>query len=280
MSVKKVSIASVGTLLRSAAAIITSTIIRVDSKPLAALQGATVLGRRPMAAEQLRIGGYTPLTTIDYPGELAAVIFCQGCPWRCAYCQNEHLLDARADTPHQWEFILNHLRRRQGLLDAVVLSGGEPTAQAATLAVAAELKAMGFKLGLHTGGAYPDRLRQLLPLCDWVGFDLKTLPERYDLLTATPGSGVRAWQSLTELLMRDIRYEVRSTVHWHLLSREPLLSLCDALLDAGVEYWSLQICHTDQGLAARLPSNHWTEADHQFVMERIAPRFQHFQLRR
>jgi len=139
----------------------------------------------------LRIGGYTPLTTIDYPGELAAVIFCQGCPWRCAYCQNDHLLDARAETPFRWDEIRRHLEQRRGLLDAVVLSGGEPTAQSASLNAATDLKAMGFKIGLHTGGAYPDRLKHLLPLCDWVGFDLKELPEHYDLLTVTPGSGSR-----------------------------------------------------------------------------------------
>lgn len=224
-------------------------------------------------ADLLRIGGYTPLTTIDYPGELAAVIFCQGCPWRCAYCQNDHLLDARADTPIQWEDVRSHLHQRRGLLDAVVLSGGEPTAQSASLNAAAELKAMGFKIGLHTGGAYPDRLKQLLPLCDWIGFDLKELPEYYDLLTVTPGSGSRAWQSLELLLQRDIAYEVRTTVHWHLLSRARLLTLATQLHYLGVNNWVLQICHTQQGFARRLPQNNWTESDREFVQQEIAPLF-------
>lgn len=229
--------------------------------------------------DSLRIGGYTPLTTIDYPGELAAVIFCQGCPWRCAYCQNEHLLHANAEPSHHWEDIRVHLQARRGLLDAVVLSGGEPTAQAATLNAAAELKAMGFKIGLHTGGAYPDRLRQLLPLCDWVGFDIKALPEHYDLLTTTPRSGARAWQSLEHMLTLDIAYEVRTTVHWNLLSRAQLQQLAAQLALRGVTAWSVQICHTDQGFARNLPSNCWTEADKQFVQQELGCQFQQFSLR-
>jgi len=232
-----------------------------------------------MTDTALRIGGYTPLTTIDYPGELAAVIFCQGCPWRCAYCQNDHLLDARAETPFRWDEIRRHLEQRRGLLDAVVLSGGEPTAQSASLNAAADLKAMGFKIGLHTGGAYPDRLKHLLPLCDWVGFDLKELPEHYDLLTVTPGSGSRAWQSLELLLQHDVAHEVRTTVHWHLLSRARLLSLATQLRQTGVNHWAVQICHTRQGLANRLPQNNWTVADREFVQQEIAPLFPHFSLR-
>ena len=227
----------------------------------------------------LRIGGYTPLTTIDYPGELAAVIFCQGCPWRCAYCQNDHLLDARAETPFRWDEIRRHLEQRRGLLDAVVLSGGEPTAQSASLNAAADLKAMGFKIGLHTGGAYPDRLKHLLPLCDWVGFDLKELPEHYDLLTVTPGSGSRAWQSLELLLQHDVAHEVRTTVHWHLLSRARLLILASQLHQFGVQNWVLQICQTRQGLASRLPSNDWSEADREFVLQHVAPLFSQLTIR-
>ncbi len=232
-----------------------------------------------MNAEQLRIGGYTPLTTIDYPGELAAVIFCQGCPWRCAYCQNDHLLDAQARTGHHWQAVRAHLENRRGLLDAVVLSGGEPTAQAAALTVAQELKAMGFKLGVHTGGAYPERLARLLPLCDWVGFDLKSLPELYDLLTATPGAGGRAWQSLDILQASGVAYEIRTTVHWQLLSRERLSQLARVLADRGVSRWAVQICHTDQGYSRRLPANHWTDEDYQFIAGTIAPLFSAFELR-
>src|SRR5689334_15533531 len=111
----------------------------------------------------LRIGGLTPLSTTDYPGQLAAVVFCQGCPWRCSYCHNPHLLSARAKHALGWDDVAAFLSRRRGLLDAVVFSGGEPLAQAALPDAMRQTKAMGYRIGLHTGGAYPPRLVAVLP---------------------------------------------------------------------------------------------------------------------
>ena len=77
----------------------------------------------------LRVGGMVPLTTLDYPGLLACVLFCQGCAWRCRYCHNPDLIPARGEQEIPWPQVLEFLRRRQGLLQAVVFSGGEPTLQ-------------------------------------------------------------------------------------------------------------------------------------------------------
>lgn len=159
----------------------------------------------------LRIGGFTPFTSIDYPGELAAVIFCQGCPWRCSYCHNQHLLPMKAENLIDWQDILQELLKRSGFLDAVVFSGGEPTTQQALAQAMKEVKALGFKIGLHTAGCYPKRLKKLLPLVDWVGLDIKSLPESYPALTGVENSGTQAWQSLEILLSTDIPLQVRTT---------------------------------------------------------------------
>ena len=76
----------------------------------------------------LKVGGYVPFSSTDYPGKLAAVVFVQGCPWRCTYCHNPHL-QPRQQPPGSpsWEQIRKRLQGRQGLLDAVVFSGGEAT---------------------------------------------------------------------------------------------------------------------------------------------------------
>jgi pyruvate formate lyase activating enzyme len=76
----------------------------------------------------LRIGGVAPFSATDFPGRLAAVVFCQGCPWDCRYCQNPHLIP-RAKTQVAWTDMLAFLKRRRRLLDGVVFSGGEPTLQ-------------------------------------------------------------------------------------------------------------------------------------------------------
>lgn len=197
--------------------------------------------------EPLRVGGLTPLTTLDYPGELAAVVFCQGCPWRCRYCHNGHLLPAQGPDQLPWEDLIAFLHRRKGLLDAVVFSGGEPTAQQALKTAMAEVRALGFKIGLHTAGCYPDRLETLLPLLDWVGLDIKGLPEDYPEITGVPGSGAGAWRSLEILLGSDVEFEVRTTVPptW---PRDRIETLAERLAGMGVKRYALQTCITSRAL--------------------------------
>jgi pyruvate formate lyase activating enzyme len=204
-------------------------------------------------ADDLRIGGLTPLTTVDYPGELAAIVFCQGCPWRCRYCHNGHLLPARANSLIAWSDVLTFLQRRRQLLDAVVFSGGEPTLQSALPFAMAEAQAMGYKVGLHTAGPYPERLRRLLPHLDWVGLDIKAMPEDYPTITGISGSGEHAWESLNLLLDSDIRLQVRTTPMRGLDSESYLGQLRRQLFDAGVRRHVIQGCRTDESLSSALP---------------------------
>ena len=83
-----------------------------------------------LSAEHLKIAAITPYTSIDYPGYFSAVAFIQGCPWRCRYCHNPHMQPREFPPQYlhsSWEELIALLKRRQGLLDAVVFSGGEPT---------------------------------------------------------------------------------------------------------------------------------------------------------
>ena len=191
-----------------------------------------------------RVGGLAPLTTIDFPGRLAAVVFFQGCPWRCVYCHNPHLIPANAPPALAWEDALAFLERRRGLLDGVVFSGGEPTLQGALPAALAEVRAQGFATALHTGGMYPERLQALLPLLDWVGLDIKGPLHAYDAITRTPGSGAKAFDSLRRLLASGMACECRTTWHAGLFSVDDLFALADTLADAGVAHWALQECRT------------------------------------
>lgn len=172
-----------------------------------------------MEGNELRVGGLTPLTTIDYPGELAAVIFCQGCPWRCRYCHNPELLPARGEAAVPWTEVIAFLQRRRGLLDAVVFSGGEPTLQPALDRAVEEVKALGFKVGLHSAGIYPARLTRLLARLDWVGLDVKALPKDYPALTGAERSGESAWESARLLIDSGVSHELRITVHPALTDR-------------------------------------------------------------
>ena len=195
-------------------------------------------------AEALRIGGLLPLTTIDFPGRLAAVVFCQGCPWRCSYCHNSELLCATTEPRVSWQALMEFLERRRGLLDGVVFSGGEPTLQPALPAALAEVRALGFQTGLHTAGMYPQHLAEALPLLDWVGLDIKGPWHRIDEITAGREAAPRVQASLARLLASGVDYECRTTWDPHLFSAGELDGLAADLASRGVAHWALQRCRT------------------------------------
>ncbi len=198
---------------------------------------------KSVSKDALNIGGFTPMTTIDYPRHLAAVVFLQGCPWRCRYCQNTHLIPRRAREARDWLEILEFLERRRGLLDAVMFSGGEPTLQKGLVDAAKDVKEMGFKAGLHTAGIYPRQLAAALPYLDWVGIDIKTATQSYPGLTdGGSGSGRLAWHSLDMVMDSGVDYEVRTTVHPDLMGRDELLELARELARKGVGDYVAQRC--------------------------------------
>ena len=204
-------------------------------------------GRAAGERSSLQVGGLTALTTVDYPGQLAAVVFCQGCPWRCGYCHNGHLQPPRAGAPVSWTEVMAFLRRRRGLLDAVVFSGGEPTVQRGLRAAMREAKSLGYAIGLHTAGIYPGRLAGLLQEVSWVGLDIKAPWQRYDALTGRPGSAARVQRSLDLVQASGVDYECRTTWHAGLYPEEELQALGQELAERGVARWTVQPCR----LAAR-----------------------------
>lgn len=201
----------------------------------------------------LHIGGFVPLTTLDYPDHLSCVIFCQGCAWRCRYCHNSDLIPARADNELAWDSIISFLERRQGLLEGVVFSGGEPTLQRGLLKAIEQVKSMGYLVGLHSAGINPRQFKQIVNTVDWVGFDIKALPEDHQNTTCVAGSGDANWLSLQYLLESQTDYEVRTTVHWHLMSVEQLKQIGDRLRVKGVERFVVQLARSQRVLDKDLP---------------------------
>ena len=181
----------------------------------------------------LNIGGFIPFTTVDFPGHLAAVVFCQGCPWRCRYCHNPHL-QPFCKGKLAWEDVLARLNERRGFLEGVVFSGGEPTAQAGLLEAIRASREIGFKIGLHTAGIFPGRLAEVLPELDWVGFDVKApFDARYDKVTGREDSFAASAESLRLLLASGVPYELRTTVHPKLLAESDLEYLAASLVSLG-----------------------------------------------
>ena len=183
-----------------------------------------------------------PLTTQDFPGRLACVVFIQGCPWRCCYCHNPHLQHrGTVSDGMTWADVLSFLSRREGLLDGVVFSGGEPLVDPALWEAIKDVRWLGFQVGLHTAGCFPDRLIPLLDDIDWIGLDVKTEPAYYDDLTKAHRSADAVFKSLNLILARgDIALECRVTIAPAWLPEERLLALAERLHALGVQRFVLQ----------------------------------------
>jgi len=185
-------------------------------------------------ADTLRIGGFVPLSLVDFPGKLACVVFLRGCPWRCSYCYNASLRELDGPVVMTWEQVRVFLKKRRGLLEGVVFSGGEPTVQRGLLAALREVRAMGYATALHTAGILPKRLQVLLPLLDWVGLDAKAPPDaRYDRVTGRSGSARRFLASLQLLVANGTNREIRTTVDAKLLGAQDIAEMQWRLLGIG-----------------------------------------------
>ncbi len=195
--------------------------------------------------QELTIGGVTPLSTLDFPDALAAVVYCQGCPWGCPYCHNEPLREITDKAERDGASVLSWLEGRRGLLDAVVFSGGEPTLQEGLGAMLGAVRDMGFKTGLHTTGMFPRALEAVLPLCDWVGLDIKAPADDYPRITGVAGGGEAAFASLALLLADGLPFETRTTWHPGLLSEARLIALARELAAAGAGRWVVQAFRPD-----------------------------------
>jgi len=176
--------------------------------------------------------------------------------------------------------VLDFLRRRQGLLDAVVFSGGEPTLHDSLGSAVREVRDLGFKIGLHTGGTYPSRFGELLPLLSWVGMDIKAAFAGYDILTGAPGSGEKARESAQLLLESGVPYEIRTTVHPLYHTRDSLLRLAEELRELGVRNYVLQEFRPQGCTDGKVSSYTTQEFLDEVLRSRIGGMFDSFSVRR
>lgn len=238
-----------------------------------------------VSAHDLQIAGLVPLSTLDWPGRLAAVAFLQGCPWDCGYCQNPELRDNEMPGLVAWAEVVQLLSRRAGLLDALVFSGGEATRHDALLPAIRETLAMGFEVGLHTAGAYPRRLAEVLPLIDWVGLDIKSLPADYQAVVGSGAGGAKAWESLDLVMAAGLAHEIRLTIHPGSPQATHALEIAKRVRDRGATHFALQDARaqgtrvTFQALAATWDRETWRGEFNRIAAEISALGFESFEAR-
>lgn len=190
--------------------------------------------------KQIQIGGLVSFTTIDYPGKLAAVLFLKGCPLQCEYCSNSHLI-AVEEGEYDPDKVFDWLRNRVGKLEGVVFSGGEALMQAdTTIEYMKRVKDLGFKIGLHTNGFYPDLLKKTTDIVDWVGLDFKATKQRYKDLTKIDVAYDRMIESLKYWVSCGRGLEVRTTCDPRFVSKNDLLEIAKISSEMGVKNFAVQ----------------------------------------
>ncbi len=163
----------------------------------------------------VNIAGLQKMTLLDFPGKVACTVFLSGCQFRCPYCHNSELLGGDVPTLMSGEELLDFLSSRKGLLDAVCVSGGEPTLQAGLPAFLKAIKNRGFAVKLDTNGARPQVLKRLVAdgLVDYVAMDIKNSPSRYAATVGLPQYDISAVEESAAFLMTGaVPYEFRTTV--------------------------------------------------------------------
>jgi pyruvate formate lyase activating enzyme len=170
----------------------------------------------------MKIGGLQKVSLIDYPGRIAAVLFTQGCNFRCPYCHNPELVDpARYGEVLSVEEVLAYLEKRRGKLDAVTFSGGEPTLQPDLLSFIRHIREYDYLIKVDTNGSRPDVLKALIDggLVDYLAMDIKGPPEKYQYITKSHIHRDTIRQSIELIIASGVAYEFRTTVVQTLLNR-------------------------------------------------------------
>ncbi len=207
----------------------------------------------------MQVKGWVRTSLIEYPDHIASVLFVGGCNFRCPPCHNADLVQRPAEMPDlDVEEVWAFLARRVGLVDGVVVTGGEPTLRGDLIPFLRRARARGLDVKLDTNGYRPDVLAALLDegLVDYVAMDVKAPPEKYALLAGRADLDVTRLERSVGLLRNSgIRHEFRTTVVPGLLDEADVEGI--AAWIAGAERYVLQqfrpLRTLDPGLKAATP---------------------------
>lgn len=182
------------------------------------------------------IAGLQKMTLLDYPGRIACTVFLQGCNFRCPFCHNSPLLGSGAEEFMTQQELLAFLKKRQGLLDGVCVSGGEPTLSAQLPQLLEHIRALGFLVKLDTNGSRPRVLKDLIDrgLVDYVAMDIKNAPDAYASTCGLERLELAAIEESIRILLEGrVEYELRTTVAHPLHTEKNMEKMSDWLASLG-----------------------------------------------
>lgn len=196
------------------------------------------------------IGGFQKLTLLDYPGQIACIVFTAGCNFRCPFCHNSSLVLPCQGSGRgvEEDEILSYLRKRRKVLEGVVVTGGEPLLWSDLGTFLIKVRSLGYKIKLDTNGSFPEQLESLLEqrLADYVAMDIKQAPGRYETACGVDTVEIvpRIEKSLEILRNSGIPFELRTTLVKGIHRPEDMAAMAEWI--AGPEHYYLQ-SYVDSG---------------------------------
>ena len=181
------------------------------------------------------IGGFQGFSLIDYPDKICAIVFTQGCNFRCPYCHNPELIDTKRSRSDRFkeEEILSFLERRQGKLEAVTITGGEPLLQAGLEDFLLKVKGLGYLAKLDTNGSFPQRLEKILEskTVDYIAMDIKTSLDKYESVVRKKVETGQILKSIRLIMDSGLDYEFRTTVVKPLFEKDDFIKIGQLVKD-------------------------------------------------
>lgn len=172
------------------------------------------------------IGGLQKTSLLDYPAKICAIVFTQGCNFRCAYCHNPELLVQKEPSVSE-EAFFEFLKTRQGKLDGVVITGGEPCLMPDLKSFIEKIKQLGFLVKLDTNGSFPDVLEELISenLLDYIAMDIKAPFDKYETVTCVKTDIDSINRSVELIKNSGVAHEFRTTVLPCFLGEEDIMKM-------------------------------------------------------
>ena len=162
---------------------------------------------------KIKIGGILEMSTVDYTGKISSVVFFCGCNFRCPFCHNVSLVTEKNCKKVEVEKVIEKIKKFRGFIDAVVITGGEPTLQSAGLEELVKgLKDLKLLVKLDTNGSMPDVVKRLVPFLDFISLDVKSSPEKYPELSGTSPNLNDITKTMSIVKKSGVSYEFRTTI--------------------------------------------------------------------
>jgi len=228
----------------------------------------------------MKIGGIQKTSLLDYPDKISAIIWTVGCNFRCPFCYNRDIVEGKTEIIPEEE-VLSFLKKRKGLLEGLVITGGEPLLHKDITDFLEKVKKLGYPIKIDTNGSFPEKLKELIDkkLVDYISMDVKAPKNKYSQLTGKKIDIKKIQKSIKLIQNSDIDYEFKTTFVPTLLTKEDIIKIGE-WLKGSKKYFLQQFKNDTSLISSQLKKiSPYPKEDLWDVLEKIKPFFQECYIR-